>query len=83
MISASVEVPSGETVKCRSYQLTDLPAKLATGETLPDERQPSKAYLDTILEGADESGLPSDYIEQLKTIPHNGFCGPIHHSSAL
>jgi hypothetical protein len=45
---------------------------LGDGEILPKEQQPSQIYLEVIIKGAIESGLPSTYIEELKQIPNNG-----------
>jgi len=59
-------------VNCRSYQLCATPEALGDGEVLPTERQPSQIYMEVIIKGAIESGLPSVYTEELKCIPHNG-----------
>lgn len=73
-----VEMPNGTTVECRSYHLTDQPPKLEEGAAWPDERKPSQVYLNTIVAGAKESGLPAEYIQQLETIPHNSYNGPVN-----
>lgn len=39
---------------------------------IPYDRQPSKTYLDTIINGAVESKLPEAYIHFLKSVTHNG-----------
>lgn len=39
---------------------------------------PSKPYLDTMTEGAEEHGLPNEYIEELKKLPHNGYTGIVN-----
>ncbi|XP_050536306.1 gamma-glutamylcyclotransferase-like [Daktulosphaira vitifoliae] len=76
----NIELSIGQTILCRSYMLNNLPQK----ETiLPPERRPSEAYLETILLGAKESNLPSEYIEKLKLIPHNNCRGPIMPWSSL
>uniref|UniRef100_A0A1B6KQE3 gamma-glutamylcyclotransferase n=1 Tax=Graphocephala atropunctata TaxID=36148 RepID=A0A1B6KQE3_9HEMI len=79
VVTAAVERPDDTEVQCRTYQLVDLPPPLSKGESLPPHRQPSKVYLDTIVAGAEESALPSHYIQQLRDIPHNGYCGPVNH----
>ncbi|XP_054278294.1 gamma-glutamylcyclotransferase-like [Macrosteles quadrilineatus] len=79
-IIVQVEKPSGEVVQCRTYQLVNLPPALSPGESRPLERQPSKIYLDTIIEGAEESRLPDDYLKELRNIKHNGYCGPVFHN---
>lgn len=61
-----------EEVSCRTYQLVHNPPKPLEPNTRPFERQPSKTYLTVILNGADETGLPADYIEFLKSFQHNG-----------
>lgn len=42
-----------------------------TDETIPFNRQPSKTYLKTLIKGALESGLPSDYVAWLRAVKHN------------
>jgi len=61
---------NNETIQCRTYQLVDLPSNANVNE-------PSRIYLETILQGAIESRLPEPYIAQLKRIRHNNFVGPI------
>lgn len=75
----AVELPDGEETMCRTYQLRVLPESLPHGGVLPESRCPSKVYLDTIIEGAIESGLPEEYIKNLSTIAHNGYCGDVLH----
>ncbi|XP_050440265.1 gamma-glutamylcyclotransferase-like [Adelges cooleyi] len=70
---ANVTVPNVQTLICRSYMLANQPEKQPV---LPLERRPSIAYLETILLGAEESGLPLDYVNNLKLIPHNNVSGP-------
>ncbi|XP_060528658.1 gamma-glutamylcyclotransferase-like isoform X2 [Cylas formicarius] len=60
----------------RSYRQTADPVDDAL-ENLPLDFRPSEPYLKTIIKGAEESGLPSDYLDFLKTIPHNGYHGPV------
>lgn len=74
-----VELPDGQVTECRTYQLCVLPETLKDGEILPESRRPSKIYMDTIIEGAIETGLPEEYIKQLRSIPHNGYCGDVLH----
>ncbi|XP_069681439.1 gamma-glutamylcyclotransferase-like isoform X2 [Periplaneta americana] len=71
-IQVSIQTESGKTYNCRSYQLCKTPE---AEEVLPPERQPSQIYLDVIIKGAIESGLPTSYIEELKRIPNNGSKG--------
>lgn len=69
----TVVTPDGKNVSCRCYKLVDQPKKVIP---LPQERRPSKAYIRTILIGAKESNLPSEYLKFLDEIPHNGNDGP-------
>ncbi|XP_067001326.1 gamma-glutamylcyclotransferase isoform X2 [Anabrus simplex] len=78
-----VQTPDGESLKCRSYQLHKTPPALKDNEVLPDERRPSQIYLEVILRGAQESGLPTSYIKYLEQIPHNGFKGDIEINSQI
>lgn len=66
--------PNGEKIKCRVYQMVKQPTGKVdlADDALPYERRPSKTYLDTIINGAIESGLPVKYNEFLKSIQHNG-----------
>lgn len=69
-----VQMPDGENVSCRCYMLVNQPVKR---KPLPLDRRPSKSYLQTMLLGAKESNLPSDYCKLLEDIPDNGNDGPI------
>ncbi|XP_066908588.1 gamma-glutamylcyclotransferase isoform X2 [Halyomorpha halys] len=77
-IEVHVENREGMLFKCRSYQLCNLPQY---SPSLPVTRYPSKVYLNTILEGAIESKLPEEWVQFLKSIPHNGFEGPVNYQS--
>lgn len=70
---ANIVTPDSKSVLCRSYMLCNQPIKQTP---LPLDRRPSKAYLKTILLGAQESNLPSDYLKSLNAIPDNGNDGP-------
>lgn len=70
-----VETPNGTMINCRVYQQCNNPKEHVKLSELPLDRRPSPLYLNVILEGAVESGLPQDYIDVLKTIPHNGYDG--------
>nr|CAD7601832.1 unnamed protein product [Timema genevievae] len=73
-LEVTVLTPSGEAVKCRSYQMCDVPCTYECGANLPMARRPSHTYLEVIIQGAQESRLPADYISQLQKICHNGHC---------
>ncbi|CAI2733464.1 unnamed protein product [Schistosoma spindalis] len=51
-------------IHCRSYILNSF-----------ELGDPSPYYLDIIIRGAIQSQLPQSYIDQLKTIKHNGYLG--------
>ncbi|VVC31616.1 Hypothetical protein CINCED_3A004489 [Cinara cedri] len=58
---------------CRCYMLVEQPKK---ENPIPPERRPSKAYLRTMINGANESNIPLDYVQFLNDIPNNGKDGP-------
>lgn len=61
-------------IDCRSYHLVNQPSthlKTLTADVIPVCRQPSKTYLKTLIKGALETGIPSDYIVWLKSVHHN------------
>lgn len=70
-----VETPDEQKLLCRCYQLCDTPTKLNPGQPVPEDRLPSELYLSVIIKGAQETGLPDDYIKQLKKISHNSYKG--------
>ncbi|XP_074030739.1 gamma-glutamylcyclotransferase isoform X2 [Leptinotarsa decemlineata] len=70
-ITVDVETPEGKVLQCRCYRQVGN-ADDVNLENLPEERRPTPAYLETMIKGAEESGIPSEYINFLKKIPHNG-----------
>lgn len=72
----AIVISDGSTVECRTYQQTINPEPRAKNEMLPEDRRPCITYLDCIINGAIECQLPEYYIEELKTIPHNGKLAP-------
>ncbi len=60
-IEVNVTSLSGDQLKCRTYQMLNL-----TGE----DRCPSPQYLNIMVMGAEECGLPNEYIERLKAVEH-------------
>lgn len=76
-LEVKVTTPDGDVLECRVYQLINLPEPYVSASLLPQERRPSRIYLETILQGAKESKLPDDYFDFLKSFPHNGYCGPV------
>ena len=65
----SVHTVSGECISCYLYQATDQSDDL--------EGLPSPQYLQVIITGAEEVGLPEEYQAQLKQLPHNGYQGDV------
>lgn len=60
---------SGEQFSSYLYQPVDMSPEL--------EGLPSPQYLEVIVKGAEESGLPEDYRKQLSQQPHNGYQGEV------
>jgi hypothetical protein len=58
-------------ITCRTYQLFHNPPTPLDPTNRPFERQPSKTYLNVILNGALESNLPEEYLIFLKSFTHN------------
>ncbi|XP_025268249.1 gamma-glutamylcyclotransferase-like [Camponotus floridanus] len=83
VLSVNVETPNGTILNCRVYQQCTNPKEYMKLVDLSMDRRPSPLYLDTILKGAQENNLPTDYIELLKTIPHNGYEGKYDISLSL
>lgn len=71
--NANIVTSDGKNEMCRCYMLVDQPEKQLV---LPLERRPSKAYLQTMINGAKESNIELDYIQFLNGIPNNGRDGP-------
>lgn len=65
-----IETSNGTKLKCRTYQQVQR-FEYINLTKLPDVRKPSKSYLNTIIKGAEETGLPTDYLHFLKAIPTN------------
>lgn len=59
-------------ITCRTYQLVKNPSSPLDPQNREFDRQPSKTYLNVILNGAVETGLPPDYISFLRSFKHNG-----------
>ncbi|KAH8252011.1 hypothetical protein KR038_002275 [Drosophila bunnanda] len=64
-----------EVTAAITYLLTQQPESNLfelTRDLIPESRQPSKTYLQSIVRGAIESSLPEDYVQLLRRIKHNG-----------
>lgn len=72
-----VELPDGNIKKCHVYQQVNIPAEHLKLAKLPENRQPSQVYLNTIINGAKESELPEEYQKLLQKVPHNGYNGDV------
>ena len=62
-VTVEVTTPSGDRVRCRSYQVV-----------MPDPRTPppSKSFKETLVRGARTVGLPASYVARLAALPDNG-----------
>ncbi|XP_047985512.1 gamma-glutamylcyclotransferase-like isoform X2 [Leguminivora glycinivorella] len=76
--NVTVARSDGYEIQARTYIQTRNPAKIQIrpGEYLPYERLPSSTYMKVIILGAMESGLPSAYVNYLKTFPTNNKKAP-------
>ncbi|XP_073827947.1 gamma-glutamylcyclotransferase-like [Musca autumnalis] len=74
-VSVQVYCPSlNNSIDCRAYHLCKQPQghlKSMPTEKVPEERQPSLTYLKTLVKGAEETGIPLDYVQWLRSIRHN------------
>ncbi|XP_056640476.1 gamma-glutamylcyclotransferase-like [Diorhabda sublineata] len=69
-IIVDIETPDGKIIKCKSYQQVNKYEEIDLTK-LPEDRRPSPAYLNVIVQGAEETGLPNEYINFLKTVVTN------------
>ncbi|XP_018575000.1 gamma-glutamylcyclotransferase-like isoform X2 [Anoplophora glabripennis] len=76
-LTVEVETPIGKKLNCRVYIQTAKVPDVVPLEDLPPERKPSAVYINTMLKGAKESGLPGEYQEFLGRVAHNGYNGEI------
>ena len=67
-VEVTVETSGGEKLKCRSYYLLKRDS---------EDKRPSPQYMDVIIRGACENGLPPKYVEELRAIEHNGYIGEV------
>lgn len=70
-ISVPVQDTNGDVFMCRAYQLGKTPEEWDSPSATRDN-QPSSTYLKTIVKGAIETNLPTEYITFLKSFEHNG-----------
>ncbi|XP_023170617.1 gamma-glutamylcyclotransferase-like [Drosophila hydei] len=66
-----------EKIICRAYHLSNQPETIVHGQAandveVPPNRQPSHTYLKVLVKGAEESGIPADYVKWLRGLQHNG-----------
>ncbi|KAF5291971.1 hypothetical protein FQR65_LT11371 [Abscondita terminalis] len=76
-IIVNVEKPDGTSVEGYTYMLVNNPTTKIPLYELPQNRKPSKIYLDVIIKGAKESGLPENYQKMLENISNNGYNGNV------
>ncbi|KAH8371768.1 hypothetical protein KR093_008804 [Drosophila rubida] len=74
-VSVHVRLPNNATeIPARLYVITNEPQgnvhDMPPGE-VPADRQPSKTYLQVLVKGAIESGLPEAYVTWLRGFKHN------------
>lgn len=69
-IKIAVETAAGSGEECRVYILCENPGLLEANQETTS--LPSETYINVIIAGAIESGLPEEYIQWLKTVKHNG-----------
>lgn len=78
VLQVHIVLPNGEEVNARTYQQTaiapDVDEELSD---LPQDCRPSVAYWKTVVKGAEETGLPKEYLDFLHRIPHNDYHGPV------
>ncbi|XP_013197115.2 gamma-glutamylcyclotransferase-like [Amyelois transitella] len=70
--TVTIFTEDGKKVECRTYQQTINPPPRRDDQDIPIDRRPSMTYMECILKGAKECGLPKEYIKKLERIPHNG-----------
>ncbi|EDW78925.1 uncharacterized protein Dwil_GK11538 [Drosophila willistoni] len=67
-----------KSITCRAYHLTNQPKTILhaipnlTEIEIPYDRQPSHTYLKVLVKGAQETGIPADYVKWLTGLKHNG-----------
>ncbi|KAF5299669.1 hypothetical protein FQA39_LY11464 [Lamprigera yunnana] len=68
-----VEMPDGTLIECYTYEQVNKPTSSHKLSELPENRQPSRLYKETIVNGAEESKLPEEYQTLLQQIACNDF----------
>ncbi|XP_022217582.2 gamma-glutamylcyclotransferase [Drosophila obscura] len=72
-----LSLTSNTDIICRAYHLTNQPHMEVHRQSVPPpsiplNRQPSQTYLKVLVKGAQETGIPEDYVKWLKSLKHNG-----------
>ncbi|XP_023316744.1 gamma-glutamylcyclotransferase-like isoform X2 [Trichogramma pretiosum] len=75
--NVTIKTDAGENVDCYVYQQCVLPKEYVEPSSLPEDRQPSLIYLNTMINGAKEFNIPNEYIEFLKSFKNNGYNGTV------
>ncbi|KAL7731640.1 hypothetical protein ACLKA6_007992 [Drosophila palustris] len=67
---------TNDELLCRAYHLNNQPKTDVHGQDSNKEvplcRQPSHTYLKVLVKGAEETGVPSEYVKWLRGLRHNG-----------
>ena len=63
-----MELEGGSVLQAVTYYLV-------TGQE--EDRRPSAVYKDVIVRGAEEHGVPSHYVDWLRSIQDNGYSGEV------
>ena len=68
-LHVDVMLGEGESLNCRTYKVPSI----SDGE----DKRPSPHYMDVIISGAVQQGMPQEYINVLKAIEHNNYKGRV------
>ena len=63
ILDVEVVSPRGEKLKCKTYRRTP--------KEIPKKPLPSPQYLDLIIHGALQNGIPDEYVNKIKMIETN------------
>ncbi len=78
LIDVTVVTPKGERLKCKAYR------PIPQGE-IPKNPLPSPQYMDLIIRGSIQNGIPDEYLDQLKLVEtnHNSQKVPAHEEAMM
>ena len=77
ILDVEVVSPKGAKLKCKAYQRTP--------KEIPKKPLPSPQYLDLIIRGTLQNGIPDDYVNKIKLIEtnHNSEKVPAYEESMM